>query len=600
MKGGITSGVVYPHAVCELAQTYRFASIGGTSAGAIAAAAAAAAEHGRASDGFAKLASLPEWIGGERHLFELFQPQSATRGAFATFAAGLGRKGFTKWARVVGAALRGNPAAALVGAVPGAAVVAVGLFADGSVLLRAVAVAAGIMLALVGITVAVLLAVAGRLPGAITRNYFGLCTGMPASGASPALTPWLADLVDDLAGKTDGTPLTFGDLRSRGIELQMMTTNLTQRRPHRLPWKERAFFFDPSEWRDLFPERIVRWLSEHPPPVAAGEEDAARTREAMLPRLPLPDADDLPVVVAARMSLSFPVLISAVPLWAFDRTLGVNNRVLSGKGRAGDAARPERCWFSDGGIASNFPVHFFDAPLPLRPTFAIDLDGFHPDFPRREDEAENVWLPDNNVSGILRSWHRFDEAHGLGRLADFVSGIVRTMQNHVDSALTHQPGYRDRIVHVHSAPDEGGMNLTMPPEVIQVLTRRGQEAAKLLVRGVRIGRARLGVGQPPLGALPRLAGRARRAHGAGRAGLGIAAARRADVPRPPRAAAKRAAAELPRHGRPARAAARRQRAARRCRRRGCRCEAHRARRPERAPSRAGGADRPARLSLGGP
>ena len=56
MKGGITSGVVYPHALCELARTYRFVNVGGTSAGAIAAAAAAAAEHGRDAGGFAKLA----------------------------------------------------------------------------------------------------------------------------------------------------------------------------------------------------------------------------------------------------------------------------------------------------------------------------------------------------------------------------------------------------------------------------------------------------------------------------------------------------------------------------------------------------------------
>ena len=28
MKGGITSGVVYPPAICELAETYRFRSIG--------------------------------------------------------------------------------------------------------------------------------------------------------------------------------------------------------------------------------------------------------------------------------------------------------------------------------------------------------------------------------------------------------------------------------------------------------------------------------------------------------------------------------------------------------------------------------------------
>jgi len=43
LEGGITSGVVYPHALCELARTYRFVDVGGTSAGAIAAACAAAA-----------------------------------------------------------------------------------------------------------------------------------------------------------------------------------------------------------------------------------------------------------------------------------------------------------------------------------------------------------------------------------------------------------------------------------------------------------------------------------------------------------------------------------------------------------------------------
>ena len=47
MKGGITSGVVYPPAILDLATQYRFRSIGGTSAGAIAAAIAAAAERGR-------------------------------------------------------------------------------------------------------------------------------------------------------------------------------------------------------------------------------------------------------------------------------------------------------------------------------------------------------------------------------------------------------------------------------------------------------------------------------------------------------------------------------------------------------------------------
>src|SRR5262249_62316943 len=39
MKGGITSGVVYPLALVELSTKFRFSNIGGTSAGAMAAAA---------------------------------------------------------------------------------------------------------------------------------------------------------------------------------------------------------------------------------------------------------------------------------------------------------------------------------------------------------------------------------------------------------------------------------------------------------------------------------------------------------------------------------------------------------------------------------
>src|SRR5688500_8000992 len=66
MKGGITSGVVYPHAVCELATYFRLRNIGGASAGAIAAAVAAAAEYGRERGGYDKLVELPAWIGTGR------------------------------------------------------------------------------------------------------------------------------------------------------------------------------------------------------------------------------------------------------------------------------------------------------------------------------------------------------------------------------------------------------------------------------------------------------------------------------------------------------------------------------------------------------
>ena len=62
MKGGITSGVIYPRALVELARHYRFRGMGGSSAGAIGAALGAAAEFGRSRGGFARLYELPDQL----------------------------------------------------------------------------------------------------------------------------------------------------------------------------------------------------------------------------------------------------------------------------------------------------------------------------------------------------------------------------------------------------------------------------------------------------------------------------------------------------------------------------------------------------------
>src|SRR2546430_17410471 len=72
LKGGITSGVVYPLALVSLAEKYRFSNIGGTSAGAIAAVAAAAAEDGRHTEdaGFDRLGENSP--GGGSEPFSLF------------------------------------------------------------------------------------------------------------------------------------------------------------------------------------------------------------------------------------------------------------------------------------------------------------------------------------------------------------------------------------------------------------------------------------------------------------------------------------------------------------------------------------------------
>ena len=128
------------------------------------------------------------------------------------------------------------------------------------------------------------------------------------------------------------------------------------------------------------------------------------------------------------MSLSFPVLLGAVPLYAVDFTLEEN--VESRK--AGKPVRAERCWFSDGGICSNFPIHFFDQPIPRRPTFGVNLRDFPADHtPADPSEASMdavepfaVWTPPGNNAGWHDIWTRFDAGPAAGRLSGFVGAIL--------------------------------------------------------------------------------------------------------------------------------------------------------------------------------
>src|SRR4051794_6806656 len=94
MKGGITSGVVYPEAFVRLSRKYRFKSIGGASAGAIGAALGAAAEHNRAGGGFITLRNKTNDL-ADGGLKKLFQPQASTRPLLPIMiaAAGFGSDG---------------------------------------------------------------------------------------------------------------------------------------------------------------------------------------------------------------------------------------------------------------------------------------------------------------------------------------------------------------------------------------------------------------------------------------------------------------------------------------------------------------------------
>jgi hypothetical protein len=479
MKGGITSGVAYPLASVELAKHFTLRNIGGTSVGAIAAAFAAAAEHARGQHGagFDALEKLPAWFAerapdGKTNLFSLFRPDPATAPLFNLFQSHMRTRGQSRLNRalkVARASIIGFPRQAALGAVPGLLLAAIVLVFGSGIALAASLAAAALMIG----AGAMLLAgrAAGRvLTRAVPANFYGICTGAapPGPGEGPALTEWIAETIDRIAGRDPAKdpPLTFGDLWGEnpetGVNLQMMTTNLTQGRPMRVPFDDPGqkgigqYYFDPEEMRRLFPERVVEWMIAH----------AAQAGQTQLPMnlIRLPKARDLPVVVAVRLSVSYPLLLSAVPLYTHDWT----------RERAKDRLQPDRCWFSDGGLSTNFPVHLFDNPLPRWPTFAINFRPPHPDMPE-----ELVWMPKSNRDRGIAIWNRFD-AGRAPTLGGFLATIKDVTQNWMENEQARVPGFRDRIVHITLMPGEGGVNLDMPPEMIRDIAERGRIAGQTL------------------------------------------------------------------------------------------------------------------------
>jgi predicted acylesterase/phospholipase RssA len=450
LKGGITSGVVYPLALTSLAKDYRFSSIGGTSAGAMAAAAAAAAEYGRQTghSGFERLAQIPQEVGP--NLLSLFQPTPTLKPLFDIFVAAMGAKS-TFGLLVTGtrAAIKGYWGSALLGAILGFLVIAVAVTSGGVgfVLL-------GVLLVFVGLIVAILLSLWKAVSKDLEKADFGLCPGIRQPNASSeAFTDWLARVIDEAAGHA-GDPLTFGDLAAPAdgsrpaIHLAMMTTSLMEERPYTLPMHNERFFFKKSEWDKIFPERIVAFLIKVCKPFMP---PAGETGQYFY----FPDELHLPLVVAARMSLSFPGLIAAVPLWTQDFTLTDKT----------EQQKLRRCLFSDGGLSSNFPIHFFDHILPNSPTFAITLDEYDPNRNR-----DRVWLPEKAESGIQLPILPFS---GLG---GFLMRLVDSAKDWQDNLQSTLPGYRERIAHIALESDEGGLNLTMSDATIKKVAGYGQTA----------------------------------------------------------------------------------------------------------------------------
>lgn len=508
MKGGITSGVIYPRALIGLGRTYRLRRLGGASAGAIGAVLGAAAElgRGRPGAGFDALAALPDEL-GEGRLARLFQPLPGTRpllglllAATGHDAPGPGSTGVGRWVRTLAAALRGWPLAAPLGALPGLAGLVLAVVVGGwpGVLVAVLAV----VVLLVGMLAVLALAVGRTLTRDVPRNGFGICTGMDDASDGPGFTNWLSTSINRLAGRREDDPLLYGHLWTgtddapatvapddRVVDLRMVTTCLSQGRPIEMPWGAGTFFYERGAWARLFPPEVMRALESAPVARPESEREAAEwaweeqaARRQVRPLYRLPDPAYLPVVVSVRMSLSFPLLIAAIPLWSIDRR-SARTRAAAQALRAGDTtADPEfvELWFTDGGFCSNFPVHLFDEALPTRPAFAINLGSFVPGREASSDEGHNIEYARSNAAGILPSLRPIPTT-GLGALTGFFSAALGTSREWNDASQLTTPGMRDRVVRVLQTGSEGGLNLFMDSSTIQRLGNRGEAAADALV-----------------------------------------------------------------------------------------------------------------------
>jgi hypothetical protein len=85
----------------------------------------------------------------------------------------------------------------------------------------------------------------------------------------------------------------------------MITTDVSHHEPRTLLLENANFWFRRDQFDWLFPLEVVNWMvGEAPSPDRVDGIDHYK----------LPQSGNLPVIVGTRMSSSFPLLISAVPL----------------------------------------------------------------------------------------------------------------------------------------------------------------------------------------------------------------------------------------------------------------------------------------------
>jgi hypothetical protein len=306
---------------------------------------------------------------------------------------------------------------------------------------------------------------------ALNANGLGICSGRRATAhAKPALTEWLDEQIQICASPPNGSrlapPLTFRMLEGLDppVSFRLLTTDLSYARPVDLPLSDDPpsteprlhglttsgkviYYFDKKEFDRLFPEPIVAALIGQQQPAILQNAPPGKT----FYRLP---GADMPILVAARMSLSFPILLSTVPLWSEDPSLPA----------------PVQHTMSDGGICANFPIHFFDALFPSRPTFGLDLEPF-PGSTDQLTEQPPIIFDD------LPRRPTYAAVAGVGAFFAQLLGSARNWHDNLQSEL---PAYRDRICQIRLTKDQGGLNLDMPPEVIKQLVQLGEDAGNAI------------------------------------------------------------------------------------------------------------------------
>ncbi|MBZ9714747.1 patatin-like phospholipase family protein [Deinococcus multiflagellatus] len=325
---------------------------------------------------------------------------------------------------------------------------------------------------------------------ALGENAFGLATGY-GRGEASRLTPWLHRHLQQLSGQTE--VLTFGHLRAQGTELKLVTSCLSRQRPYVLPLAQNVrdaknLYFRPEEWAHYFPPEVIAAL-------IAGSERAFTAPEATRPGASaqatpglayyrLPPEQHLPVLVAARLSMSFPLLFSALPL----------HFIRYERPWSPAALRPGEVWtwraaqdgqlpqvqatrlrafavlFSDGGLTSNFPLMLFDEPVPKRPLLALNLQYRAKDQPVFLAGADGRWQPYNTH---------------IQTPGQFAGALLDTARLWFDQSLLSLPGYAEQTACITLGPGLGGLNLGMTPDQIRTLLDKGRGAAQVL--GKRFG-----------------------------------------------------------------------------------------------------------------